>query len=83
MRSDVRSYVPPVKIGEVMRGQVIGKIQASKAREFPVGTYAMATSGWTELAVVKEKDLTKIEVPRNGRVTDAMGVLGSFPFGQR
>lgn len=75
----MRSYVPPVKIGETMRGQIIGKVQASKAKGYPVGTYAMATAGWTELAVVREADLTKVQIPRNGKVTDAMGVLGKPP----
>lgn len=75
---DVRSYVPPVKIGETMRGAVIGKVIASKAQEYPVGTYATSLhAGWTELAVVKAAELEKIDVPRNGKVTDAMGVLGT------
>lgn len=73
---DVRSYIPPVKIGEVMRGSVIGKILASKSHKFPVGSYAVTGAGWTELAVVKEKHLEKVEVPKNGEVTDAIGVLG-------
>jgi len=75
---DVRSYVPPVKINEVMRGSVIGKVIASKAQAYPVGIYATSHSaGWTELAVLKEKELEKVDVPRNGRVTDTMGVLGT------
>lgn len=74
---DTRSYIPPVKIGEVMRGQIIGRVVASKSAGFPVGALAMATAGWTELAVVKEADLTPVEVPEGGRITDAMGVLGT------
>jgi len=67
-----------VKINEVMRGSVIGKVIASKAEAYPVGTYATSHSaGWTEFAVLKEKELEKVDVPRNGRVTDTMGVLGT------
>src|SRR5665213_3038994 len=73
---DTRSYIPPVKIGEVMRGGVIGEIKASKSKVFPTGSYAQGTVGWTELAIAKEKDLEKIEVPANGQLTDALGVLG-------
>lgn len=74
--NDTRSYVPPVQIGEIMRGSVVGVVKASKSKDFPVGTYATAMVGWTELAVVKEKDLEKVEIPENGRPTDVLGVLG-------
>lgn len=78
--SDTRSYIPPVKIGEVMRGSAIGVVQSSKSKAYPAGTYAVAPVGWTEIAIVKEKDLEKVDVPKNGRVTDALGVLGNSPF---
>ncbi|KAF2665739.1 NADP-dependent leukotriene B4 12-hydroxydehydrogenase [Microthyrium microscopicum] len=74
--NDVRSYVPPVQIGEIMRGGAVGIVRASKSAKFPVGTYATGTVGWTELAVVKEKELEKTEIVKNGKVTDALGVLG-------
>ena len=59
-----------------MRGAAIGVIKASKSDAFPVGSYATGTVGWTELAVVKGKHLEKVDIPKNGRVTDALGVLG-------
>ncbi len=62
-----------------MRGAAIGKIVASKSGKFPVGTCVYCESGWTEMAVVKEKDLQKLEIPENGKVTDALGVLGIYP----
>lgn len=68
--------MPPVQIGEVMRGAAIGIIKASKSDTFPVGSYATGTVGWTEFAVVNEKDLQKTDIPKNGKVTDALGVLG-------
>jgi NADPH-dependent curcumin reductase CurA len=61
-----------------MRGQAIGTIRASKSSSFPVGSYALGIVGWTEYAVVKAKHLEKIEIPRNGKVTDALGVLGKL-----
>jgi NADPH-dependent curcumin reductase CurA len=73
---DVRSYVPPVKIGEVMRGQAVGVIIASKSSKLPVGSYAVATAGWTELAVLNEKEVERVDIPKNGKMTDALGVLG-------
>jgi NADPH-dependent curcumin reductase CurA len=59
-----------------MRGAVIGQVLASKSKVFPVGSYAQGTVGWTELAIISEKNLEKIEVPPNGQLTDALGVLG-------
>jgi len=59
-----------------MRGAVIGKVIASKSSKFSVGDYVTATCGWTELAIVPAKDVTLLSVPKNGRVTDALGVLG-------
>ncbi|KAG9715034.1 NAD(P)-binding protein, partial [Aureobasidium melanogenum] len=74
--NDTRSYVPPVQIGEVMRGVAIGTVEASKSEKFPVGTLATGLVGWTELAVVDEKALERVDLPSNGRTTDVLGVLG-------
>jgi NADPH-dependent curcumin reductase CurA len=68
--------MPPVQIGELMRGIVIGKIVASKSSSFSVGDYVTCTPGWTELSIQDAKAVTLLEVPPNGRVTDALGLLG-------
>lgn len=60
-----------------MRGMVIGKILASKAPSFSPGNYVTCTPGWTELSILDSKEVTLLEVPSNGRVTDALGVLGA------
>ena len=59
-----------------MRGMAVGVVKASKSAAFPVGSYASASVGWTELAIVHEKSLQRTEVPKNGKVTDVLGVLG-------
>nr|POE51558.1 putative nadp-dependent oxidoreductase yfmj [Quercus suber] len=74
--NDTRSYIPPVKIGAVMRGNGVGTIIASKSPNFKAGEVVAAHSGWTELAVLTEKDLEKLDLPSNGRMTDSLGVLG-------
>jgi NADPH-dependent curcumin reductase CurA len=78
LKIDARSYVPPVKINEVMRGAVIGVVKASKSSKFPVGSIASGTTGWAELAIANEKHLQQISLPKNGRLTDALSVLGEF-----
>lgn len=79
--NDTRSYIPPVQIGEVMRGHVIGTILASKDPKFPVGSHATAMAGWSELAVIttndKTQSLEKIQVPKGGQLTDGLAVLGT------
>ena len=76
--NNTRSYIPPVPIGSVMRGVVIAKVIGSKSAKYPVGSYVSASAGWTELAVFDDssKDLQTVEVPKEGRLTDALGVLG-------
>jgi len=74
--NDTRSYIPPVKIGEVMRSGCLGTIKASKNSRFPVGSHATATAGWTEYKVCKENELEKVIVPKGARLTDTMSVLG-------
>lgn len=75
--NDSRSYIPPVKIGEVMRGYAVGVVKASKSQKFPTGSVASGTTGWQELAVVKETDLQKVVLPKNGWLTDTLSVLGA------
>lgn len=75
---DARSYIPPVQINETMRGQVIGVVKASKSSKFSVGSIATGTTGWAELAIANEKHLQKIILPKNGRLTDALSVLGTY-----
>ena len=41
--NDMKSYIPPVQIGEVMRAGSAGEVVASKHPDFPVG---MHVSGW-------------------------------------
>jgi NADPH-dependent curcumin reductase CurA len=75
--------VPPVQIGEVMRGVSIGKVVASKSPSYAVGDYATSYSGWTELSIAEAssgadgRQLLRLSIPENGKVTDALGVLGA------
>jgi len=63
-----------------MRGAVIGKIASSKSAKYPVGSYVYAPSGWTEFAIFDDSntDMKKVELPKEGKLTDTLGVLGKF-----
>lgn len=76
--NDARSYVPPVKIGECMRGAAISTVIASKSSSFVPGESVMAMCGWTEYAIVSAKSLEKLSlVGQKGIVArDYQSVLG-------
>jgi NADPH-dependent curcumin reductase CurA len=61
-----------------MRGAAIAKVVASKSSKYAVGSYVYAPTGWTEIAVFDDgsKEMLPVEVPKEGRLTDALGVLG-------
>ncbi|KAK3937155.1 hypothetical protein QBC46DRAFT_268177 [Diplogelasinospora grovesii] len=74
---DRRSYVPPVQIGEVMRGNTICRVLASKSSKAKAGDTVVAMLGWREVGVLPESMVEPpFPLPQNGRITDLMGVLG-------
>jgi len=49
--SDMDQYMPPVKIGEVMRGLGIGKVEKSNHPNFKEGDYVSGLVGWQDYVV--------------------------------
>ncbi|KAI0878209.1 hypothetical protein GGS24DRAFT_13224 [Hypoxylon argillaceum] len=74
--NDTRSYLPPVQIGEKMRGGTVSRVIASKSDLAKEGDVVTAFIGWTEVAIAGEKDIQKLEIPKGGQATDLLGVLG-------
>ena len=59
--NETRSYIPPVKIGEVMRAGTIGEVIKSKNSKFNEGDIL---SGWVECSSIQflmEKDISKFQ----------------------
>ncbi len=50
--NDAPSYAPPVALGDVMTGEVVGRIDASRAPDLPEGTLVRAPVGWQSHAVL-------------------------------
>ena len=73
--NDVKSYVPPVAIGEVMVGQTVGEVVASKHPRFRAGDKVLAPCGWQLYGVVKGDDLQPIDT-RRVPASCYLGVLG-------
>ncbi len=70
-----KSYIPPVKIGEVMRALGVGKVLESKAPGFAAGDYVSGGLGIQAYATVKAKELTRID-PRLAPLPVFLNVLG-------
>ena len=78
--NDVKSYIPPVGINEVMRAIGVARIAASKNPAFAVGDVVMATMGAQEYitldaAGAKRAGLAKIDA-RVGSPNQWLNVLG-------
>jgi NADPH-dependent curcumin reductase len=56
-----RSYVEPVKIGDVMRAGAVGRVVASQNPGFAVGEHVFGLLGVQEYAVSDGKGITKID----------------------
>ncbi len=59
--NDVRSYIPPVKLGEVMRAGAVGEVTASKHPGFKPGEHVAGTFGLQDYAVAKGEALQKVD----------------------
>lgn len=49
--NDTKSYAEPVKLGEVMTGQVVAQVVDTNCDGFKAGDYVLAGSGWQDYAV--------------------------------
>ena len=76
--NDVRSYVPPVAIGEPMRAYGIGEVVTSNAEGVKPGELVHTMVGWQDYAVVNPTGDTLFErVPEAVREPEMMlGLLG-------
>jgi hypothetical protein len=74
---DVRSYLPPVQIGETMRAFALGVvIEAGSGSKFKVGDYVSGSWGMTEFAVMKDKHLDKLDIQPGVEALDFVNTLG-------
>lgn len=70
------SYMPPVEIGDVMRGIGIGVVEVSEAEEFSPGDFVSGMLGWQEYAVMPSDQLTRLDPLPDMPLTGYLGVLG-------
>ncbi|QYX31830.1 NADP-dependent oxidoreductase [Sphaerospermopsis torques-reginae] len=76
--SDRPQYMPPVELGEVMRGMTIGVVEESKNPKFQRGDLVSGLLGWQDYALITTENLpyiTKIPQPLTVPLTAFMGPL--------
>jgi NADPH-dependent curcumin reductase len=73
----VRSYIPPVEIGEVMRGACVGEVLESRHEGYRPGERVLGTFGWQEYAVSDGGGAIPVnKVPGDVPPTMPLSVLG-------
>ena len=77
--SDAPSYAEPVKVGEVMVGGTVCRVEASRHPDYKVGEWVLAYSGWQDYALSDGAGLTRLgQNPQNASY--ALGILGMPGF---
>ena len=73
--NDAKSYAEPVKLGEVMTGQVVAEVVQSDLPCFAPGDKVLAGSGWQDFALSDGSDVINLgRAPENP--SWALGILG-------
>ncbi|GGN42761.1 hypothetical protein FHR83_007166 [Actinoplanes campanulatus] len=57
--NDVKSYIPPFRLGRPLDGGAVGEVVASNADGVPVGAFVSHNLGWREFAAA---DATRVQV---------------------
>ena len=74
--NDVKSYVPPFRLGEPLEGGAIGEVTESRSPDLAEGDLVMHMLGWREEAVLPARQARKV-TPAEGLSPSAyLGVLG-------
>ncbi|GER67593.1 NADP-dependent oxidoreductase [Weizmannia acidilactici] len=72
---DVKSYIPPFQLNDVIISGVIGQVVESKSAHFAKGDIVIGMLGWEEYSVAHEKTLRKLD-PALAPVTANLGIIG-------
>lgn len=76
--SDMDQYMPPVAVGEVMRGVVCGTVVKSKNAGFAVGDIVSGLGSWAEYQVGTPATLGKMGPLGGVPVADAFGLFAAI-----
>jgi hypothetical protein len=76
----MEQYMPPVEMGEVMRGGIIGVVEESLNQNFKQGDLVSGLLGWQDYAIAEGNSgfsLTRLPDPLPCPLTTFMGPLGA------
>src|SRR5579872_6107325 len=73
--SAARSYAKPVEIGEVMTGETVSEVLASRSSSLKLGDKVLARAGWQEFAALPANEIERID-PEGMPLSYFLGVLG-------
>ncbi len=72
---DVKSYIPPFQVGEVLQGGAVGQVVASRNDAVEEGSWVQSLQGWREHYVSNGDGLLGVDASL-APVSTALGVLG-------
>lgn len=75
--NDVKSYVPPVQIGEVMRASAVGQVVETRHPDYQEGELVTGMFGWQQYARVGEAGLPLFRVPKETPPHHMLSVFGA------
>ncbi|NSX55787.1 NADP-dependent oxidoreductase [Parasulfitobacter algicola] len=73
--NDAKSYAEPVKIGDVMTGQVVAQVVSSDLDGFVPGDYVLSGSGWQDYAISDGTEVINLGQPPQNP-SWSLGILG-------
>ena len=75
--NDGLSYTPPLKIGEVMVGESVGRVIESKSRNYAIGDLVTIHQGWQTFIRAKDSDPSLQRVPKSNLQSSVfLGAIG-------
>jgi NADPH-dependent curcumin reductase CurA len=74
--NDVKSYVPPFRLGEPLEGGVIGTVIETRSPDLAEGDLVLHMLGWREEAVLPAKQAQKVAAIEGLSPSAYLGVLG-------
>ena len=76
---DRKSYAKPLQLGDVMTGETVARVIASRHPDYAEGDFVLAQTGWRTHALSDGTSLSRV-APKVAPVSTRLGVLGMPGF---
>ena len=73
--NDVKSYVPPVQLGDTMEGGAVSVVEESRHPKFSAGDVVFGYTGWQQFSISNGKGMRIVD-PSIAPISTALGILG-------